>query len=163
MVGLTDAVQLALGIQHACALRRGGDVVCWGANSDGQLGDGTRVDHAAPAAVMGVSDATSIAAGPRHTCVVLRAGTVRCWGNNTHGELGNGSDATSSPTPVEVTGLSMGTGAGALGAIGSEYTGHTCAVRAPGDVRCWGYNANGQLGDGTTVDRRAPVAVVGIP
>src|SRR5262249_19331821 len=51
--GLHDAISLAVGFQHACALIRGGEVYCWGENHDGQLGDGTRVDRASPVRVIG--------------------------------------------------------------------------------------------------------------
>jgi alpha-tubulin suppressor-like RCC1 family protein len=80
---------------------------------------------------------------------------VRCWGINAAGQLGDGT-TTTRLTPVPV--LSLGTGAATV-ATGSGYT---CALRASGAVACWGFNAFGQLGDGTTVDRSTPAPVVGL-
>jgi alpha-tubulin suppressor-like RCC1 family protein len=94
--------------------------------------------------------ATAIAAGSA-TCAVLQAGTVYCWGDNTEGELGNGSasgpfscvdtDRQCSYTPAPVNGLDQVT-AVAAGAA------HTCAIQSGGTLACWGYDVDGQLGDG---------------
>jgi alpha-tubulin suppressor-like RCC1 family protein len=78
---------------------------------------------------------------------------VRCWGSNDHGQLGDGT-ITERHTPVTVSGLD----GEVLGlASGSS---HTCALMSTGGVMCWGLNEDGQLGDGTTTDRRTPVDVV---
>jgi alpha-tubulin suppressor-like RCC1 family protein len=84
------------------------------------------------------------------------AGGVRCWGTNFSGQLGDGTNLNSS-TPVEVSGLSSGVTAIAAGSA------HTCALLARGAMRCWGTNFSGQLGDGTNVNRSAPVDVSGLP
>ena len=76
---------------HTCALRGTGEVVCWGYNDAGQLGDGTTVDRAAPVAVKGISGAAQVAAGEEFTCARLATGGVKCWGSDTNGQLGNGS------------------------------------------------------------------------
>ncbi len=84
-------IEVAVGRFHACALRQGGEVVCWGGNAFGQLGDGTTVNRPAPAAVPGIGSVARIAAGSRHTCVVTVAGAVLCWGSNADGQLGDGT------------------------------------------------------------------------
>ncbi len=67
-------------------------MLCWGSNSNGQLGDGTTTDRHAPVQVTGLpAKATQVAAGGRHTCALLTDGTVWCWGKGGNGELGNGS------------------------------------------------------------------------
>ena len=66
-----------------------------------------------------------------------------CWGNNSHGEVGNGSH-TDALKPVPVSGLS-----GGVAAVSAGYD-HTCALLNSGSVKCWGNNATGELGDGTT-------------
>ncbi|MCI0859947.1 MAG: RCC1 repeat-containing protein, partial [Chloroflexi bacterium] len=141
---------------HTCAITAAGGVTCWGSNADGQLGDGTSLDRISPVNVTGLtSSMTSLTAGSSHTCGLTEAGAVKCWGKNFDGQIGDGG-TTGRRSPVNVVGLTSG--AISVGA-GSN---HTCAVTATGGVRCWGNNSDGQLGDGTTTDRRAPVDVVGL-
>ena len=87
--------------------------------------------------------ANKIAAGSQHTCAVTNGGGVLCWGRNEYGQLGNNSTTTSS-IPVPVSGLSSG--AVSVTTFGD----FTCALMSNGTVMCWGYNNNGQLGNGTT-------------
>src|SRR5262249_58591538 len=87
-MGLTG---LDTGGGHACGIGTGGTVLCWGANANGQLGDGTRIDRADPTPVLGVSGAKQVATGGDHSCALLGDGSVACWGLNTYGQL---ADAT---------------------------------------------------------------------
>lgn len=144
-------IQIAAGSAHSCALFAGGEVYCWGANSDGQLGDATRQDRWSPVLVEGLAPITSISAGGNHTCAVASEGNVYCWGSNEFGQLGDGT-AVGSDTPVSVPRLSNVV----VLAAGRS---HSCAVDQRGRVYCWGGNAAGQLGDGTTVNRSRPVRV----
>jgi alpha-tubulin suppressor-like RCC1 family protein len=155
VTGLTDAVAIAAGAFHTCAIRRGGAVACWGYNHSGQLGNGTTVSSTSPVPVAGIDDATSIAGGRYHTCAVHRTGTMSCWGSNDYGAIGNGTDHNYFTTPVTVTGMSDATQVAA-----GEY--HTCARRATGRIACWGANFHGGLGNGTFSDSNVPVAVTGI-
>ncbi|MFH1907304.1 MAG: hypothetical protein ABIL11_07985 [Chloroflexota bacterium] len=154
--GLTSGVvAIDAGFGHVCAVLRGGGVKCWGQNTYGQLGDGTEEDRYTPVNVSGVSDAVGVAAGWGHTCILTKGGSVRCWGNNTYRQLGNGTHEESA-APVEVIGLSSG-----VSAIAAQKN-HTCVLMENGGVKCWGDNDEGQLGDGTTTDRDAPVNVIGL-
>src|SRR5690606_30902968 len=90
-----------------------------------------------------------VSVGQDTVCVVLADRTVRCWGANGNGKLGNGSFASSSPSPVVVTGL---TDAESVSVGGSS----VCAVRTGGAVACWGANGAGQLGNGGTAESRTP-------
>jgi len=155
--GLAEgAVALSPGEEYSCVLMAAGGAMCWGDNRYGQLGDGTTEARTTPVAVQGLAEgASALAAGNSHTCAVMRAGGVRCWGDNVSGQLGNGT-TTGSTVPVDVAGLS---GAAAAVAAGN---GHTCALLRSGGVQCWGYNAGGQLGIGTTDDSPGPADVSGL-
>jgi alpha-tubulin suppressor-like RCC1 family protein len=128
------------GTGHTCALRADSTAYCWGLNSTGALGDGTRTSRASPTKVVG-PQFTSLTAGALHTCGISTNGKVFCWGYNGFGQLGTGSLAdTALPTQVshsrDFTGLSGGRH-------------HTCGIDVSGQVFCWGRNHAGQLGDGT--------------
>ncbi len=166
VTGLTNALAIAAGADHTCALIADGTARCWGSNRSGQLGDGTtgngtsNSDRLLPTAVTGLTNAVAIAAGADHTCALIADGTARCWGSNRSGQLGdgttgNGSRNSDRPLPTAVTGL---TNAVAIVA-GSD---HTCALLADGTARCWGNNPSGQLGDGTNNERLVPNTVVGL-
>lgn len=151
-----DVAAIDSATKHACAVDVAGQAFCWGENSFGQLGDGTLASHATPGAVTSlVADVAQLALGWMHTCALTSVGAVKCWGANDRGQLGDG---TTSPRPTagDVVGLSAGVVAIAADAKS------TCALTAAGEVKCWGDNANGQLGDGTTQDRLVPVTVEGI-
>ncbi len=150
VVGLSSGVQaIAAGDGHTCALTDGGAVNCWGGN----LANSTRENSGVPIAVAGLgSGVASIATSYWHTCAVTDAGAVRCWGNNEYGQLGDGT-RSHRLTPVQVGRMPGRITAVAAGGY------HTCALTSAGGVLCWGSNATGQLGDGTTTDRNRPVDV----
>ncbi|MBX7185156.1 MAG: hypothetical protein K1Y01_08450, partial [Vicinamibacteria bacterium] len=144
------------GNTHTCALTDAGGVRCWGKNTSGELGDGTTTERAIPVDVVGLqSGVIAIAAGEAHTCALTQSGAVKCWGFNFQGQLGDGT-TTERHTPVSVIGLETGVIAIATGAH------HTCAVTSSGGAKCWGLAAQGQIGDGFTINRSVPVNVVGL-
>ena len=149
------AVSVDAGYDHTCAVTESGKVLCWGINDRGQLGNGTLVNSFVPVEVAGLSGAVAVAVGGNHACALTESGGVKCWGENENGELGNGGTADSA-RPVDVRGLASG-----VTAIGAGDD-HSCAVTAQGGVRCWGYNAWGQLGDATATSRSVPVGVAGV-
>jgi alpha-tubulin suppressor-like RCC1 family protein len=111
-----------------------------------------------------------ITAGAGHTCMVTAKGTLECWGHNGFGQLGNGeSPATGLENGPNVEGVVLSDWVKSevselQGAILSVTAGayHTCVLTRAGGVKCWGQNAYGQLGDGTTIDRISPVDVQGL-
>ncbi len=166
--GLASGVAaIAVGGHHSCALTAAGGVKCWGWNNYGQLGGGDvdmYVDERlTPWDVSGLtSGVTAITAGDYHSCALMAGGGVKCWGSNDDGQLGSGTVGVDRYAPTDV---SSSTGTGTLtgiAAIASNMGAHTCALTKTGGVKCWGYNSDGQLGDGTTTDRLFPVDVVGL-
>ena len=144
--------KVSSGAYHSCAILDDGSVSCWGMNDNGQLGDGTRDSHLEPqkASMPMGRNAIEISAGSYHTCTLLDDGSIRCWGSNSFGQLGDGTTIERT-TPITVD---LGSGVSAIGVSSGES--HTCAVLTDNRVKCWGLNANGQIGDGTTTDRHIP-------
>lgn len=148
---------LAAGYSHSCTLSNGGrSVQCWGSNSAGQLGNGTKVNALRTVTPsFGLSGPVVVSPGGSSTCAVLATLSVKCWGLGTGGQLGNGGTASSS-LPVLVTGLN------GLAADVTVGAGHACALLRAGTVRCWGSNTFGQLGNGGTASSTVPVDVPGL-
>lgn len=154
VVGLDEMViAAATGDQHTCALMQSHAVKCWGANAHGQLGDGTKHNRSTPVAVQGLANISALAAGDNHTCALTANGGVKCWGDNAYGELGDATTQQRS-APIEVNGIASG----AAGITAGDA--YTCAMLTTGQVKCWGQNDHGQLGDGTTEQTPAPVDVL---
>lgn len=155
--------QLGAGEAHACGLLADGGLRCWGRNSDGQLGDGTvGIDRPSPRPVALQSAALSLAAGAGHNCALLDDGQPACWGKNDKGQLGTGDYKSPKLLPTRVQGLDdvVQVAAGGSSSDGS----HTCALRADGNVFCWGYNEHDQIGNEhvTATGASRPVMVQGL-
>jgi len=104
-----DAVALWAGRDHACAVRRGGTVACWGAGFLGQIGDGQPRASAttptpSPTAVSGITNAIGVVTGGSHSCSPTSTGTILCWGDNAHGEIGSGTALDQKFSPESVLG-----------------------------------------------------------
>jgi alpha-tubulin suppressor-like RCC1 family protein len=151
-----DPVAIDAGAQHTCIARLGGQVLCWGGNTSGQLGEGTMTSITEPVPVIGVGNARAVATGATFSCASTSDGAVFCWGDDHYGQLGDGR-AVVRPAPGAVAGnLDAVTAGGA----------HTCAISrgATADADafvCWGSDQAGQLGDNDDVDRgvTAPIKV----
>jgi alpha-tubulin suppressor-like RCC1 family protein len=158
VAGIASAVDVKGGYQSACALLEDGTVSCWGTNSSGILGTDPNVTSASatPIPVAGLSGVTAISVAGASACALRSDGSVACWGSNVDGELGSsvstscdGSDDACVYTPTAVKGLAGKVTAISSGSdAGSGDT--TCALLANGSVQCWGYNGEGELGDGNT-------------
>ena len=89
-----------------------------------------------------------------HTCAILDNGDLKCWGWDNNGQLGDGGSNTNLNAPSS-TAIDLGTGRTAVAVAAGAY--HTCAILDNGDLKCWGWDLYGQLGDGgTNTDTNAP-------
>jgi serine/threonine protein kinase/alpha-tubulin suppressor-like RCC1 family protein len=141
---------VSAGGAHSCVVSVS-DVLCWGANDRGQLGDGSTTAHTAMVRVAGTASFAVVSASADHSCALARSGGIYCWGSNEDGQLGTG-DATDHSTPSHVSGdrvyKAVATGGG-----------YSCALSVTGEAYCWGRNSYGQLGTGSTASASTPVKV----
>ena len=145
-----------------CSIKTADDPFCWGDNQYGELGDSSTSSSDVPEHVgLGVSQIS--AEGLQHTCAIDTAGVAYCWGSDMYGELGDGG-TTNEASPQQVQGLpalavQIATGGTFDAAL--HPAGFTCALLTTGDVWCWGYDADGELGNGTndTTPNTSPVKV----
>ncbi len=157
------AVAISTGTIHTCALTASGGVKCWGrmllgplSVQERALGTGMARDIRTADYVDGLtSGVIAVSSGTLHTCALTTSGGVKCWGYNREGQLGDGTK-TDSGTPVDVAGLGEG-----VVSISAGWK-HTCAVTSDADVKCWGWNNGGQIGDGTVIDRTTLAVVDGL-
>ncbi len=152
----SQVASVSTGDLHTCARKSDGSLWCWGENADGELGDGTTTTRLGPVQVSGMSAAVAeVVLGSAHSCARKSDGSLWCWGWNGFGQLGDGT-STSRSSPTAVTGLT----ANVAGLSAGEE--HSCARKTDGSLWCWGDNASGQLGDGTTTAHATPAAVSGL-
>jgi len=162
--GLTDVTAVACGVGgggggHSLALKEDGTVVAWGANTSGQLGDGTKKQSAAPVKVqfplLASSPVKAIAAGGlSFSFALLKDGSVWAWGTNLNGQLGDNTVVDDRTAPVQVVDL----GGSRVKAIAAGN--HGLALREDDTVWAWGGNSFGQLGNGDKRFTRRPVKII---
>ncbi len=155
---------VAAGASHTCAILEDLTVKCWGDNTSGCLGLGDEAARGAspndvpellPAVDLSPFSPMAIAAGEAHTCVLRTDNEVQCWGENAQGQLGVGDTGDRGDEPTEMgkalppVALGAGRHAEVL-ALGAR---HSCVLMIDGDVKCWGDNEKGQLGQGDTQNR----------
>jgi alpha-tubulin suppressor-like RCC1 family protein len=147
---------LTAGENHACGIAHGtGTIWCWGYNASGQLGVGDLVARDAPVALATPQAALVLAAGYNHVCAIPSDHTLWCWGDNTEGQLGQ-SDSQGAPNALVPT--RVGDDSDWIGVAGGQ--GHSCGVRAPGTMWCWGRNTASDTGTNPGVEQiRGPAQV----
>nr|WIF89110.1 InlB B-repeat-containing protein [Acholeplasma laidlawii] len=152
------------GGHHSLALTLDGRIFAWGYNGYGQLGDGTTIDKNIPIEITNQFNLnfeeviTNITAGRFHSLALSSEGRIFSWGHNWYGELGTGTFDFYNSIPLDVsTNFEL---------IGEEkiieiYSGQyqSYAITSVGRIYAWGYNAYGQLGDGTTIDKNIPIEI----
>src|SRR3989337_2082735 len=149
-----DGAGNASSIETQTYVIAGGDVLAWGDNQYGQLGDGTFIDSSIPIRASVFVDVVEVSGGDFHTIILRKDGTVWAWGGNNAGQLGDGTNIDS-PVPVQVSGL-----ANVIAVDGG--ISHSIALKTDGTAWTWGLNNFGQLGDGTQIDSTVPVQVSGL-
>ena len=135
------------GSYHTCGITTSETLLCWGYGADGQLGLSGTEPQAFPTPVPGDLRYRLVSGGRYHTCGLTLAGNAYCWGNNSEGRLGNGgtSPGLTTPTPVVIdSGVSIAFQSVQAGQV------HSCAIDLSQNAWCWGYNGEGELGQGTT-------------
>ena len=162
VAGIDDAIGIATGYRHACAIRADKTVVCWGANDGGQLGHASAADPTcggvpckfAPSAVAGLADVKALALGYSHSCALTTQGAVKCWGHNGFGQIGNGTVGGLDFGPTQATNLT----AGVVAITSGPY--HTACALLGGKVYCWGANfGEGALGHDPSTDPLGPGSI----
>jgi len=142
---------------HSLALKEDGTVWSWGMNPHGELGDGTKIDRAQPAAVPGLKEVVAISAGSGFSVALKKDGTVWAWGSNIGANDGVEVESIKDDrlAPVQVAGLTDVTAvsAGHLQAM---------ALRKDGSVWSWGGAGSGNLGNGTGDSSPKPIQAVGL-
>ncbi|HEY1553265.1 MAG TPA: hypothetical protein VGF94_00455 [Kofleriaceae bacterium] len=142
--------QVAEGGAHSCGIRLDGSLWCWGDNSSGQLGLGTKTEAAPNPTRIGTTTWTQVAAGLLDTCAIDGAAALWCWGSNSSGQLGDGTEIDQ-PDPELVHG-----GPWSAVAVGDR---HVCAIDTAGTAWCWGDDSYGELGQNDQSPRATPTKI----
>ncbi|MCI9389386.1 MAG: hypothetical protein HFH54_06895 [Lachnospiraceae bacterium] len=147
------------------AITESGDLYCWGYNAYGQVGNGNTEDQAIPIKVLSDVKSVSLYNGCwwGSVAAITNAGDLYCWGYNAYGQVGNGSTENQT-VPIKVLdnvlSVSIYDSVSIVPSGGSASTATVAAVTNTGDLYCWGYNAYGQVGNGSTEDQTTPVKVL---
>jgi alpha-tubulin suppressor-like RCC1 family protein len=171
--GATRVAAVAVGSDAACAVQLNGRVQCWG-NGESGLFPGAPERFHGTAVDTNLAGVASLELSSQFACALLNDGTVACWGDNRIGTLGDGTfESRRDPVPISGFGNQDWVAAPApvapddppapamvveIAAGGDS----TCSRHADGTARCWGQNDEGQVGDGTRMDRLRPTPVVGL-
>ncbi len=187
-----DVKDLAVGQYHVCALTNAGDVICWGSNAHGALGQGTIDPIPGPAVVPSLHGVEAITAGAGHTCARIKS-AVWCWGEGAYGRLGDGG-GKDRPTPAAIAGVDaeavFATDSGTCVRVSGGELRCTdpnakpgapffralpwkdivalsprladCGITTGRRVVCWGGVAKGRRGDNTSDDRSTAAPVAGV-
>lgn len=155
----TSYSEVVTGGVHSCAITTGNALKCWGNNANARLGDGTTTSRNTPVVIDSGVAYAKVSPGNAHTCGITTSSQLKCWGAQNNGRVGDGvATSTNAATPVVID---SGVSYAEVSAGGSS----TCAIvgtlgsNAAGLLKCWGNNANGQLGNNSTTQTASPVEI----
>jgi alpha-tubulin suppressor-like RCC1 family protein len=157
------AVSVVTGYRHTCALLESGDLKCWGYNNYGQLGVKSKTPsfYSYPTSVLDLPiEPIDFDLGYEHTCALLKTQTIWCWGNGVYGQLGDGTNTgmnTNNDQGLHREVLQSYNSDSFYNSVDIQLGYHTsCSIFDSGRVGCWGWNAHGMHGDGSSSSRAAP-------
>jgi alpha-tubulin suppressor-like RCC1 family protein len=142
--------QVSCGTFHTAAVKNDGSLYVWGYNNSGQVGDGTSGTNRLSPVQIGSYEWNQVRCGRLHTAAIKSDRTIWSWGNNTFNQLGDGTNSSKS-FPVQI--LNSGIDWKYLSC--GDY--HNAAVKTDGTLWVWGFNSNGQLGNGNTVAQASKI------
>ena len=160
VAGLTRVVAISSSINDTCVVLKGGSVECWGFDEYGEFGPGTYgpgdcpfgdADFGCsptPVMVKGIAGATAVSVREHSSCALVKNGNVTCWGDSNKGF-------------IAVKGITGGT-AITSSDDSASFGDYTCVLLTGATVKCWGYNLQGQLGNGTMQTTNVPTSVTGL-
>ncbi len=155
-------VDISLGEEHSSAITSIGSIFTWGNNNYGQLGDGTTTTKLIPTDITSLFNLSSgetiasISLGYAHSSAITSKGFIYTWGNNSYGQLGDGTNIDRM-TPIDITRFFSAPGEDIITVSLGNY--HSAALTMMGRIYTWGWNAFGQLGDGTTTNKSYPTSI----
>lgn len=150
---------ISAGNRYTCAVTTDNQAFCWGTNGNGQLGTNDTTSANSAVAVLGALSFSAIEAALNSTCGLTTTNVAYCWGFAGNGRLGNNTSSGDqlSPGAVDTTGSLPDEYVNLASNVLSDFF---CGRTQSGEVWCWGDNANGQLGNGTTSRSLVPTQTI---
>jgi alpha-tubulin suppressor-like RCC1 family protein len=158
-INLTNVKEVAAGGGHALAVKNDGTLWVWGLNNYGQLGDGTLISKSVPTLITGIVPIMTVAAGENHSVAISSfASQAYGWGLNANGQIGDNTLVNKSiPTMVIQGGMGL---TGPIQIVAGKN--FSAATNDNLEVWVWGANESGQIGDGTTTQKRVPTQTIAV-
>jgi len=151
---MNDVAAISAGSSHNLAIKTDGSLWAWGRNDAGELGDGSATDKLSPVKIM--TDVIAASAGSGHNLAIKADGSLWAWGLNDCGQIGDGAQSSEEERADRLKPVKIMDDIAAV----SAGNGHSLAVTKYGSLFAWGWNNNGQLGDGSAEDKHSPVKVM---
>lgn len=143
-----------------CGITTTGVLKCWGSNNFGNLGDGTTTNRTSPVIIDSGTSYIKIQTNALTTCGITSANKLKCWGNNGFGQIGNGTTVQNpSPQLIDSSTNYSDIFVPPATCFAGSCMFSVCGITTANDLKCWGYNMSGVVGDGTTATKTSPVLI----